>query len=68
MNTLADFRDKLNVLSTTTISNINQLDYGNLNNEGNLMKKDLDKEISLLNIGNKTTRLIKCPLDVGHLV
>ena len=67
MNTLADFRDKLNVLSTTTISNVNQLNYEVLNSEVELMKNELDKKISLLNIGNRTTqRLIKCTLNTGH--
>lgn len=67
MNTLADFRDKLNVLSTTTISNVNQLNYEVLKSEVDLIKNELEKKISLLNVGNRTTqRLIKCPLNTGH--
>ena len=51
----------------TTISNLDQLDYKKLNSELDIIKNELDKKISLLSIGNRTTKkLLQCPLDTQH--
>lgn len=67
MSILYNVVKELNRLSLTTILNLNQLDYENLKNKLELMKKELDERIKSLTIGNATTRrLLQCSLDSQH--
>lgn len=67
MYNLSNLIIKLNNISKTIGSNISQLDYENLNIELDLMKNELNENISRLNIGNNTTkRLLTYPLDTQH--